>query len=202
MSITAWSFTPMRSATISRHLDGVGQHHHQVVPVANGGDAIYFDADPTTSASTFVASGSAGDIGDVFFVSAGTDTLTGGSGGGNSFVVVNGADLERHRHDRRRRRHGNVLDFASATSGDTLTSAAMSPMSKRSTSSVRIRVDRYPANNVKSPGAGHSDLRANDGGDMITGTPATTRSPAAPATIPLMSVLAKTPSPVGAATTS
>ena len=63
-----------------------------VVPVSQGGAPIYFDPDPTTGGS-FTAAGGTGDVGDVFFVSPGTDTLTGGGGGDNVFVVVNGSDL-------------------------------------------------------------------------------------------------------------
>ena len=118
----AWSSTSdaFGDDTSHRRLDGHRQHHHQcgagrrrrrLALLRSGADDVWL----------VIASGSAGDVGDVFFVSAGTDTLTGGSGGGNSFVVVNGADLSTADTIDGNSGSGNALDFASGTSGDTLT---------------------------------------------------------------------------------
>ena len=55
----------------------------------------------------------------MFFVSAGTDTLTGGGGGGNAFVVLAGSDLS-NADTINGGGSGNTIYFASGTSADTL----------------------------------------------------------------------------------
>ena len=144
-----------------------------VVPAADGGGSLYFDPEPTTSGSSFVASGSAGDVGDVFFVSAGTDTLTGGSGGGNSFVVVNGSDLSNADtiDGNSSSVNVNVIDFASGTPGDTLTigSNVTDVQEVDVVGSTYAQTDTTPLNVNIAAAPSVLTVVANDGGDIITG---------------------------------
>jgi probable HAF family extracellular repeat protein len=89
-----------------------------VVPFPQGG-SIFFDPDPTTS-GTFTVSGAAGDVGDIFFVSPGTDILAGGGGGDNAFVVLNGSDLGTG-DSITGAGSGNTIYFSSTNANDTLT---------------------------------------------------------------------------------
>ena len=143
-----------------------------VVPAADGGDSIYWNPDPTTS-GTYTVSGGANDIGDVFYVSPDTDTLTGGVGGGNSFVVLNGSDLSNADTIDGGGGTGNTLYFASGTSGDTLTIGSnvtniqdvdvVDPNTFLATDTTTENVNASAAPNALI-------ITANDGNDTITGT--------------------------------
>ena len=144
-----------------------------VVPAADGGDSIYFDPDPTSAGQTFVATGGANDVGDVFFVSAGTDTLTGGGGGGNAFVVLAGSDLS-NADTINGGGSGNTIYFASGTSADTLVigSNVTGIQEVDVVGSTFAQTDATPLNVNASAAVNSLTITANDGGDTITGTAA------------------------------
>src|ERR1019366_1348043 len=157
-----------------------------VVPVANGGGSIYFDPAPTSSASSFTATGGANDVGDMFYVSAGTDTLTGGGLGGNSFVVLNGSDLT-GADTINGGGTGNTLYFASTTANDTLTIGSnvtniqdvnvVDPNTFASTDSTPEIINAavapngltITANNGGDTGTGNDTFVVGKGADTITG---------------------------------
>ncbi len=139
--------------------------------VAGDGGSIYWDADPNVAGSTFTVTGGATDTGDVFFVSPGTDTLTGGGGGGNTFVVVNGTDLSAADTIDGGGASGNVIDFASATAGDTLTvgSNVTDVQEVDVVGPTYAATDTTPLNVNIAAAPSVLTVVANDGGDVITG---------------------------------
>ena len=76
-----------------------------VVSLTNGGNGIYFDADPTNASSSFTVNDSGSNTSDEFYLTPGKDTLTGGDAGNNSFVVLQSSDLAAGELDQRRQGH-------------------------------------------------------------------------------------------------
>ncbi len=91
-----------------------------VVSQPNGA-AIFFDPDPTNSSSSFTVNDSGANTSDEFFLSPGTDTLTGGDAGGNTFVVLQASDLTAADTVNGGIGSGNAIDFAPASANETLT---------------------------------------------------------------------------------
>ncbi len=146
-----------------------------VAASADGGDSIYFDPDPTSAAASFVATGGANDVGDVFFVSPGANTLTGGGGGGNTFVVLAGSDLSSNPAIDTIDGGGpgnNTIDFASGTSGDTLIigSNVTDIQNVDVVGPTYAQTDTTPLAIDASAAPNALTITANDGGDTITGT--------------------------------
>jgi len=143
-----------------------------VVSVANGGNGIFFDSDPTNSNSSFTVDDSGSNTSDAFYLTPGTDTLTGGDAGNNSFVVLEGTDLGAGDTINGGKGIGNTIDFASGTTGDTLTIGSnvtnvqdvdvVGP-TFASTDTTQLNVNATSATNGLT-------ITGNNGGDTITGT--------------------------------
>ena len=144
-----------------------------VVSVANGGNGIFFDSDPTNSNSSFTVNDSGSNTSDAFYLTPGKDTLTGGDAGNNTFVVLEGSDLVASDTINGGVGTGNTIDFAPSTANDTLTIGnnvtniqnvnVVDPNTFLSTDTTAESVNATSASNGLT-------ITGNDGGDTITGT--------------------------------
>jgi RTX calcium-binding nonapeptide repeat (4 copies) len=153
-----------------------------VVSLANGGNGIFFESDPTNSSSSFTVNDSSSSASDVLFLTPGKDFLTGGSGGSNSFVVLEGSDLSTNASTdtvNGGSGTGNAIDFAPSAANDTLTIGGnvtniqdvnVVDQTALLNNGQLVYTDTT-AENVNAINATNGlTITANNGGDTITGT--------------------------------